>query len=53
MAVGLISHIVPLFANPALVNLVIYALMIVVLAIRPYGIFGSAGRFGAAALREV
>jgi len=51
--VGLISTVVPVFINSLYVNLIIYAVMLVVLVIRPQGLFGTAGRFGAAGLREV
>jgi branched-subunit amino acid ABC-type transport system permease component len=51
--VGLISELVPVFISPSFVSLVIYGFMIVVLVVRPQGLFGSAGRFGSAALREV
>lgn len=53
LLVGLISTIVPVFISPAYVNLVIYGVMILVLVARPRGLFGTAGRFGSAALREV
>jgi branched-chain amino acid transport system permease protein len=51
--VGLISTVAPVFINPLYVNLIIYGVMLVLLVIRPQGLFGTAGRFGAAGLREV
>jgi len=51
--VGLISTIVPVFVNSLYTNLIIYAVMILLLIVRPQGLFGTAGRFGAAGLREV
>lgn len=51
--VGLVSTVVPIWVNPIYIHLIIYGTMIALLVIRPQGLFGSAGRFGAAALREV
>lgn len=51
--VGLTSTVVPIWLPAIYVNLIIYGGMTVVLILRPRGLFGSAGRFGAAALREV
>jgi branched-subunit amino acid ABC-type transport system permease component len=53
LVVGLVSTIIPLYINAAYVSLIIYGLMIVVLIFFPKGLFGTAGRFGSAALREV
>jgi branched-chain amino acid transport system permease protein len=53
LLVGLISTIIPLYLNAAYVSLIIYGLMLVVLVFFPKGLFGTAGRFGSAALREV
>lgn len=51
--VGLVSTVVPVYLPAIYVNLIIYGAMVLMLVIRPQGLFGSAGRFGAAALREV
>jgi branched-chain amino acid transport system permease protein len=51
--VGLTSTVVPIWLPAIYVNLIIYGGMTVMLILRPRGLFGSAGRFGAAALREV
>jgi branched-chain amino acid transport system permease protein len=51
--VGLISTLVPIWVNPLYVNPIIYGAMLVLLVMRPQGLFGTAGRFGAAGLREV
>jgi len=51
--IGVLSTVTPVFINPNYTNLVIYAFMVIFLAIRPSGLFGVAGRFGAARLREV
>jgi branched-subunit amino acid ABC-type transport system permease component len=51
--VGLITGVAPIFINPLLVQPVLLALMIAVLVLRPSGLFGTAGQFGTAALREV
>jgi branched-subunit amino acid ABC-type transport system permease component len=53
LLVGLMSTIIPLYLDAQYVNLIIYGLMILVLVVRPKGLFGTAGRFGSAALREV
>jgi branched-chain amino acid transport system permease protein len=51
--VGLTSGLSTAFFNPFLAEPLVFALMIVVLVIRPQGIFGSAGQFGAARARVV
>jgi branched-chain amino acid transport system permease protein len=51
--VGLASTVVPIWLPAIYVNLIIYGGMTAMLVLRPQGLFGSAGRFGAAALREV
>jgi branched-subunit amino acid ABC-type transport system permease component len=53
LLVGLISTIIPLYLNAAYVSLIVYGLMVLVLVVRPRGLFGTAGRFGSAALRAV
>lgn len=53
LAVGLVTELVPVFISPNYVNLIIYGLVLAVLIARPHGLFGSAGKFGAAGLREV
>jgi branched-subunit amino acid ABC-type transport system permease component len=53
IAVGLITGVAPVVMNPLLVQPLLLALMIVVLVIRPSGLFGTAGQFGTAALRDV
>lgn len=51
--VGLISNIVPIFIDPNLTSTALYLVLLVVLLVRPTGLFGAAGGFGAARLREV
>ncbi len=53
LLVGLISTIIPLYLNAAYISLIVYGLMLLVLVFFPRGLFGTAGRFGSAALREV
>jgi branched-subunit amino acid ABC-type transport system permease component len=53
LVVGLITEIAPVFINPLLVQPLLLVFMIVVLVTRPGGLFGTAGQFGTAALREV
>jgi branched-chain amino acid transport system permease protein len=51
--VGLTSTVVPVFLNADYANLILYGAVVLFLLIRPRGLFGTAGRFGATSLREV
>lgn len=53
LIVGVIEALVPVWFNVQLAPLIVYALLIGVLVIRPRGLFGRAGAFGASSLREV
>jgi len=53
LIVGLATTIPAIWVNPSLVSTIIYGLMIVILLIRPRGLFGTAGSFGSARLRSV
>jgi branched-chain amino acid transport system permease protein len=53
VVVGLITGVAPVLIDPLLVQPLLLGLLIAVLVIRPGGLFGAAGQFGAAALREV
>jgi branched-chain amino acid transport system permease protein len=53
LSVGVVSELVATFWNPNYVDLVIYGSMVALLVVRPRGLFGAPGGFGAAALREV
>jgi branched-chain amino acid transport system permease protein len=53
LVVGLASTIPPIWVNPTLVSTIIYGLMLVILLARPRGLFGTAGAFGSARLRDV
>lgn len=51
--VGEIVYVTPLYMNPELSSTMVYALVLVILLVRPAGLFGTGGAFGAARLREV
>jgi branched-chain amino acid transport system permease protein len=51
--VGLVSGLSQAFFNPNLSEPLIFAVLIVVLLIRPQGLFGTAGQFGASRVRVV
>ena len=51
--VGMITGITPAYANPALATPLVWFAMVIILLIRPSGIAGAGGLFGAAASREV
>ena len=53
VVIGIISTLAPVWVDPNYTNLIIYGFMVAFLAWRPTGLFGVAGRFGAASLREV
>jgi branched-chain amino acid transport system permease protein len=54
LLVGLVVGVTPAFLNePSLRGPLVWAAMVVVLFIRPAGLFGKGGQFGAAAVREV
>jgi branched-chain amino acid transport system permease protein len=53
LIVGLTTGIVPAFLEPAYVTPVVIAIMFLVLLIRPQGLQGAAGLFGAKAQRDV
>jgi branched-chain amino acid transport system permease protein len=50
---GLITGIGSVYVDSSLVNLVVYGFLVLVLLIRPAGLFGARGGFGAARLREI
>jgi branched-chain amino acid transport system permease protein len=51
--VGLVGGLSSAFFNPDLAEPLVFGMMIVVLVIRPQGVFGSAGQFGASKVRVV
>ncbi|SHH14415.1 branched-chain amino acid ABC transporter permease [Pollutimonas bauzanensis] len=51
--VGLISGIVPAVANPHLALPLIWLVVVVVLLVKPSGLWGTAGLFGSTRIREV
>jgi branched-subunit amino acid ABC-type transport system permease component len=51
--VGLVVGITPVYLDPAWAQPLVYALLLLVLIVRPTGLFGTAGQFGSARLREV
>lgn len=53
LIVGLTTGIVPAFLEPAYVTPVVVAIMFLVLLLRPQGLQGAAGLFGAKAQRDV
>lgn len=53
LIVGLGSSVAGVYVDPSLVSGVVYLLMVAALLIRPSGLFGRAGAFGSARLREV
>jgi branched-subunit amino acid ABC-type transport system permease component len=53
LLVGLTTSLVNSFVNPRLGSTSVYVLMLLVLLVRPRGIFGAAGSFGGAKLREL
>jgi branched-subunit amino acid ABC-type transport system permease component len=54
LAVGLIQFVPSIWVNPDWSNALIYGLLLLVLLLKPQGLFGSGGSaFGAAGLREV
>jgi branched-subunit amino acid ABC-type transport system permease component len=53
LAVGMVGGLVPVFTNPHLTTPIAFLLLLVVLVIKPVGLFGARGMLGAAAIREV
>jgi branched-chain amino acid transport system permease protein len=53
LIVGLTTGIVPAFLEPGFVTPIVVGIMFVVLLIRPHGLQGTAGLFGAKAQRDV
>lgn len=51
--VGEIVYVTPLYINPEFASSLVYLLVLVILLVRPAGLFGAGGAFGAARLREV
>jgi len=51
--VGLIVGITPAYTDPALATPLVWAAMVLILLLRPSGIAGAGGLFGAASAREV
>jgi branched-subunit amino acid ABC-type transport system permease component len=53
MVVGLLTGLLPIWVDPHLSKVLVYLVMVGFLLLRPRGLFGSAGMFGAARLRDV
>jgi branched-subunit amino acid ABC-type transport system permease component len=53
MVVGLLTGLLPIWLDPHLSSVMVYLVMVGFLLVRPRGLFGSAGMFGAARLRDV
>jgi branched-subunit amino acid ABC-type transport system permease component len=53
MVVGLLTGLLPIWVDPHLSSVIVYLVMVGFLLLRPRGLFGSAGMFGAARLRDV
>lgn len=53
VVVGVATTVPPIWVNPTFVSTIVYGLMLLVLLVRPRGLFGSAGTFGSARLRDV
>jgi branched-subunit amino acid ABC-type transport system permease component len=53
VVVGLLSGLMPIFIDPQATVPVIWGVVIVALLLKPTGLFGTAGLFGAAKTREV
>jgi branched-subunit amino acid ABC-type transport system permease component len=53
LVVGLATKLPAVWVNPAWTTLIVYALMLTILFVRPRGLFGTAGAFGSARLRSV
>jgi branched-subunit amino acid ABC-type transport system permease component len=51
--VGVASSVAAAYIDAAWVSVVMYALVLAILLVRPRGLFGSAGEFGSAGLRRV
>jgi branched-chain amino acid transport system permease protein len=51
--VGVASSVASVYIDAAWVSVVMYALVLAILLVRPRGLFGSAGEFGSAGLRRV
>lgn len=53
LVVGIVSELVPIWLSPSFVNLILYAVLVLFLIVRPRGLFGVAGAYGTRKLREV
>jgi branched-subunit amino acid ABC-type transport system permease component len=53
LVVGLASKLPLVWINPNWTTLIVYSLMLIILFVRPRGLFGTAGAFGSARLRSV
>lgn len=53
VAVGMVGSFTPVFLDSGWTRPVLFLFMLVTLIVRPRGLFGSAGQFGAGDLREV
>jgi branched-chain amino acid transport system permease protein len=51
--VGLLTNVPANYINPAYMSTLVYGTMLLILGIRPTGLFGAAGSFGSAKLREL
>ncbi len=52
MLIGIIAGLEPIYANSQLARPIVYGVLLLVLLIRPIGIFGTPGAFGASKIRE-
>jgi branched-chain amino acid transport system permease protein len=53
LLVGVLTNVPAIWVNPSFMSLIVYAAMLLILAIRPAGLFGSPGAFGSARVREI
>jgi branched-subunit amino acid ABC-type transport system permease component len=51
--VGIVNSLVPVWLNVDLAPAIVYVVLIAVLVLRPQGLFGKSGAFGASKVREV
>jgi branched-chain amino acid transport system permease protein len=52
LLIGIVAGLEPIYLNPQLAGPVVYVILLVVLLVRPVGIFGIPGAFGASSIRE-
>jgi branched-chain amino acid transport system permease protein len=52
LAIGIVGGLAPIEFSPQLTRPIIYGVLLIVLLIRPIGIFGTPGAFGATSIRE-